>query len=96
MNTLPPATTASRIEMPQSVQNIGNSISESMNNLSQTVSSSISEFSQHAQTGAEASSGFLSSNTIIAKFAFLILVIIVFLFLLNLGVLLIQYFLSLI
>jgi hypothetical protein len=93
MNTLPPAT-ASRIEIPQSVQNIGNSISESMNNLSQTVSSSISEFSQQAQTGVEASSGFLSSNTIIAKFAFLILVIIVFIFLLNLGVLIIQYFMN--
>jgi hypothetical protein len=94
MNTLPPATAASRIEIPQSVQNIGNSISESMNNLSQKFSSSISEFSQQTQTGAEASSGFLSSNTIIAKFAFLILVIIIFLFLLNLGVLIIQYFMN--
>ena len=94
MNTLPPATTASRIEIPQSVQNIGSSISESMNNLSQTVSSSINQFSQQTQTGVDASSGFLSSNTIIAKFAFLILVVIVFLFLLNLGVLIIQYFMS--
>lgn len=94
MNTLPPATTASRIEIPQSVQNIGNSISESMNNLSQKFSSSINEFSQQTQTGVEASSGFLSSNTIIAKFAFLILVIIIFLFLLNLGVLIIQYFMN--
>jgi hypothetical protein len=94
MNTLPPATTASRIEMPQSIQNIGNSISESMNNLSQTVSSGINGFSQPAQTGVEASSGFLSSNTIIAKFAFLILIVIVFLFLLNLGVLIIQYFMN--
>lgn len=93
MNAPPPAT-ASRIEIPQSIQNIGNSISSSMNDLSQTISSSINGFSQPAQTGIDNSSGFLSSNTIIAKFAFLILVIIVFLFLLNLGVLIIQYFMS--
>ena len=93
MNTQPPAT-ASRIELPQSIQNIGNSISSTMNDLSQTISSSINGFSQPAQTGIDNSSGFLSSNTIIAKFAFLILVIIVFLFLLNLGVLIIQYFMG--
>jgi hypothetical protein len=93
MNTQPPATT-SRIEMPQSIQNIGNSITSTMNDLSQTISASINGFSQPAQTGIDNSSGFLSSNTIIAKFAFLILVIIVFLFLLNLGVLIIQYFMS--
>ncbi len=94
MNTLPPATTSSRIELPQSVQNIGSRIGESVNNLSQTVSASINSFSQQAEAGVDASSGFLSSNTIIAKFAFLILVVIVFLFLLNLGILAIQYFMN--
>jgi len=94
MNTLPPATTSSRIEIPQSVQNIGNRIGETVNNVSQSVSASINSFSQQAEAGVEASSGFLSSNTIIAKFAFLILVVIVFLFLLNLGILAIQYFMN--
>lgn len=94
MNTLQPVATSSRIEIPQTVQNIGNRIGETVNNLSQTVSASINSFSQQAEAGVDASSGFLSSNTIIAKFAFLILVVIVFLFLLNLGILAIQYFMN--
>tara|TARA_E500000331_G_scaffold338304_1_gene367379 strand:+ start:2106 stop:3071 length:966 start_codon:yes stop_codon:yes gene_type:complete len=95
MNTQPNIpTTSTNIEMPQSVQNIGNNISESVNNLSESVKSSLDGFSQSAETGVEASSGFLSSNTIIAKFVFLILIIIVFIILLNLGILAIQYFIN--
>ena len=95
MNTqpnLPTTATASNIEMPQSVQNFGNNISESVNNLTESVKTSLDGFSQSAETGMEASSGFLSSNTIIAKFVFLILIVIVFIILLNLGILAIQYF----
>ena len=93
MNTQPNIpTTSTNIEMPQSVQNIGNNISESVNNLSESVKSSLDGFSQSADAGMEASSGFLSSNTIVAKFVFLILIIIVFIILLNLGILAIQYF----
>lgn len=72
--------------------NIGSTISETASNLSQTVASSVNQFSQQAEAGIGASSGFLESNTLIAKFAFLILAVIVFLFLLNLGITLIQYF----
>ena len=93
MNTQPNIpSTSTNIEMPQSVQNIGNNISESVNNLSESVKSSLDGFSQSADAGMEASSGFLSSNTIVAKFVFLILIIIVFIILLNLGILAIQYF----
>tara|TARA_B110000285_G_scaffold41791_1_gene46018 strand:- start:462 stop:1433 length:972 start_codon:yes stop_codon:yes gene_type:complete len=95
MNTqpnLPTTATAYNIEMPQSVQNFGNNISESVNNLTDSVKSSLDGFSQSAETGMDASSGFLSSNTIIAKFVFLMLIIIVFIILLNLGILAIQYF----
>lgn len=91
MNTGQPPI-ATTIEIPQSVQNIGNQITETINNVSQSISSNINRFSQQTEAGVEASSGFLSSNTIIAKFAFLILIVILFLFLLNLGTLLIQYF----
>ena len=91
MNTGQPPI-ATTIEIPQTVQNIGNQISETINNVTQSISSNINRFSQQADAGIEASSGFLSSNTIIAKFAFLILIVILFLFLLNLGSLLIQYF----
>jgi hypothetical protein len=93
MNTQPNIpTTSTNIEMPQSVQNVGNNISETMNNLTDSVKTSFDGFSQTAETGVEASSGFLSSNTIVAKFVFLILIIIGFIILLNLGILAIQYF----
>jgi hypothetical protein len=94
MNTQPTAPSSTSIELPESVQNIGDNISQSFNNISQSVNSSLDGFSQQAEAGVEASSGFLDSNSIIAKFAFLILVIIVFLFLLNLGILAIQYFMG--
>jgi len=96
MNTQPtiPVASSTNIEVPQSVQNIGNNITDSVNNLTQSVKSSLDGFSEQAETGIEASSGFLSSNTIIAKFVFLIFIIIVFLFLMNLGILAIQYFIN--
>lgn len=94
MNSFQPQTTSSAIEVPQTIQNIGDKIGNTMNNLSQSVSSGINSFSVQAEAGVEASSGFLSSNTIIAKFAFIILIIIVLIFLLNLGVLIIQYFIG--
>ena len=55
------------------------------------LSDGLSDFSSKIKTGVS-DSGFLNSNSMIAKFVFLILVLIVFLFLLNLGVILIQYF----
>ena len=95
MNTQQPTVSSTSIEMPESIQKMGDNIGQSFNNISQSVSSSMNEFSNQASAGVEdASSGFLNSNSIIAKFAFLILVIIVFLFVLNLGILVIQYFLS--
>ena len=71
-----------------------NTISSSIDKLSKNVSDNISQFSNAANVNTDASTSYLSSNTLIAKFAFLILVIIVFLFLLNLGIMLIQYFYS--
>lgn len=86
-----PSTTA---QISSSASAVGDNISNAFGNLSQSVSSTVSKFSEQAEAGVGASSGFLQSNTIIAKFAFLILVIIVFLFLLNLGITIIQYFQS--
>ena len=71
-----------------------NTISSSIDKLSKNVTENINQFSNAASVNADASTSYLSSNTLIAKFAFLILVIIVFLFLLNLGIMLIQYFYS--
>lgn len=71
---------------------IGSKLSDTMNTVSQSINTSVNQFSVQAEAGIGASSGFLESNTLIAKFAFIILVVIVFLFLLNLGIMLIQYF----
>lgn len=94
MNIQPTVPSSTNIEVPEGVQKIGDNISQSFNNISQSVNSSLDGFTQQAEAGVDASSGFLDSNSIIAKFAFLILVIIVFLFLLNLGILAIQYFMG--
>lgn len=65
-------------------------VSQKASDLTSSVKSSLSEFS--SKTVAEGSSEFLESNSIIAKFAFVILILIVFMFLCNLGIILIGYF----
>ena len=50
------------------------------------VSDSLSKFSQQVKDNVGAGSSFLNSNTIIAKFAFIVLIIIIFVILLNLGI----------
>ena len=68
------------------------SINSGYENTKNTVTESVGNFSTEAAVGIGATSGFLYSNTIIAKFAFIILVLIVFLFLMNLGISIINYF----
>jgi len=64
---------------------------EGLSNASGYIQDSISQFSNKEAVGTE-TPGFLQSNTMLAKFAFLVMVLIVFLFLVNLGILLIGYF----
>lgn len=59
-------------------------ISEGANSIRETAQSATADFS--SQGVMNASQEFLNSNSIIARFAFVILVLIVFLFFLNLGV----------
>lgn len=83
-----------------SISNFSNTVSDTVsnnvNNISDSVSSNVNSISEsvvsNINTPIDAPSDFSYSNTLIAKFAFLILVVIVFLFLLNLGITLIQYF----
>lgn len=70
------------------MQNLGTSFEKA----GQQMNNSFQSFSDQASAGAEATTGFLQSNTIIAKFAFIILVLIVFLILLSLGISLLSYF----
>jgi len=93
-STLPNLQNMKMPELPDSVKKAGESLGNSINTLKNNVNSSVSGFSQQAQAGAGASSQFLQSNTIFAKFAFLLLAIILFVFLTTLGILLIQYFTS--
>ena len=73
------------------VSNAYSSVTNSLSSGSEYVKNSIGSFgSNTASPGAEP--GFLQSNTILAKFAFLILVLIVFFFLVDLGIKIIGYF----
>jgi hypothetical protein len=65
-------------------------VTENINTVKQNIGNTLNEFS--SKDVVEASTDFLESNSIIAKFAFLVLIIIVFMFIFNLGIMLIGYF----
>jgi hypothetical protein len=68
-----------------------NTISNTINAAKEGVSQTINQFSSPAET-MTTSTEFLTSNSIIAKFVFVILVVIVFFFLVNLSIKIIGYF----
>ena len=76
----------------QSIQSGIQAVGEGYDQAKENLTSKFDEFSTEAAVGVGATTGFLYSNTIIAKFAFIILVLIVFLFLMNLGISMISYF----
>ena len=85
-----------KMELP-TTQDMQNSVSSSLQNVSSgvaniqsSINNTLNEFSSKSVVGA--SQEFLNSNSIIAKFVFIILVLIVFMFLANLGIMLIGYF----
>jgi hypothetical protein len=91
-----PTSTASTVQ--NTIQNANETVSSGLNAAKDTIDGAknyirngLGQFSSKVSTGIS-DTGFLNSNSIIAKFVFLILVLVVFLFLLNLGVILIQYF----
>jgi hypothetical protein len=90
MNIPPPS--GQPIKMPEAVNNGIANIGNSFNAAKAGLTNSMNQFSQQAQAGVGASSQFLQSNTIVAKLAFIVIAIIAFLFLLNLGIMLISYF----
>jgi hypothetical protein len=69
-----------------------NSINESIQDAKQGIQSSISDFSN--KTVVNASDEFLQSNSLLAKFVFIILVFIVFMIVLKLSMTILGYFLS--
>lgn len=74
----------------EGASNMYNAAGENLSNASEYVKGSIDQFS--SSDVAESGSSFLQSNTIIAKFAFIILVLIAFMVLVNLGITIIGYF----
>jgi len=69
-----------------------NSVADSVSNATKSVTQSLNDFSSNA--AVEADQGFLQSNGIIAKFVFLIMVVILFVLLFKLGIYLISYFIA--
>lgn len=89
---IPDSVTNTLDSIKQSTFSAYNTVAEKTSEVAGSVKSSLNDFS--SKTMVDGSSEFLDSNTIIAKFAFVILVLIVFLFLCNLGIMLIGYFTS--
>lgn len=65
-------------------------VTSGISSVKDSVANTISEFS--SKDAIDSSQSFLTSNGLIAKFVFLLFIVIVFLFLMNLGISLISYF----
>lgn len=76
----------------EGISSLGTNISENVNNASEYVKDSMSSFEDSDLVGS--SGEFLKSNSLIAKFSFLILVLIGFMILLNLGIRIIGFFMQ--
>jgi hypothetical protein len=92
MNIPQPA--GQQMKIPDALNKGVENISSSVNAVKGSITNAFNQFSQQTQAGVGASTQFLQSNTIVAKLAFIIIAIIGFLFLLNLGISLIAYFAS--
>lgn len=90
LNKLPDAISNAISGVSQGVSSTYNTVSDQINSASTYIGDTINSFSSKSEV--DGSSEFLQSNTILAKFAFLVVVLAVFLFLVNLGVTLIGYF----
>jgi hypothetical protein len=85
------------MEIPASIKTIPNAITTNVQNGVNTIKNTINNLSVPAAPSsslANAGQDFINANSIIAKFVFLILVVIVFVLLFNLGMILIVYFLQ--
>ena len=89
-NKIPVAVATAADNVGNTASSMASSVSDNVNNASNYVKDSMSSFGDSDLVGS--STSFLQSNTLIAKFAFLILVLIAFMILLNLGVKIIGYF----
>ena len=98
MNFLPSNNNNNNMELPESAKNLSENITQSVNNITSSVKDGINSFSDQAKTSIDnttiMSHGFLQSNTLFAKFSFVILVVIIFILLLSLGIMFLNYLFS--
>ena len=76
----------------QGYNNVSNRVSEGFGNIKENINRSVEDFS--SSSTVVATTNFLDTNSIIAKFAFLICIVVAFLILFNLGMQIITYFFS--
>jgi len=85
-------------EIPQmeapDTQAIRDTFSNATSGITSGIQETLGKFGTEAEVGTSATSEFLTSNSIIAKFVFLIFVVIIFMFLANLGISLLGYFME--
>jgi hypothetical protein len=81
-----PSTNAVKTGITSSISNVSSSVS----GIQSSVQNTLGDFS--SKNMVNGSKDFLQSNSMVAKFAFLVLVLIVFIVLLNIGIILIGYF----
>ena len=79
-------------DVATSVSESAKNFRESLNDMKDNVKESLGEFS--SKTAVDASTEFLNSNSLLAKFAFIILVVILFMVVLKLMMSVLGYFLS--
>ena len=78
--------------MENQISQISQNVSNTLTSIKDSLNNTFNQYSSQNNSGTQNASLFNYSNTIIAKFSFLIVVIIVFMFLVNLGIMLISYF----
>jgi hypothetical protein len=78
----------------EGAKSVYDSLANTTNSLKESVSNSLNEFSSPSAVSPEANQSFLNSNSMIAKFVFLVLILIAFMFLIKFGISLIGYFLQ--
>ena len=74
------------------VENTIKNVGESMSNVTNNISERLEEFGPNNQENRTVASSFINSNSLVAKFTFIILVFLIFIILCNLGTSLIAYF----
>lgn len=79
-------------QISSGVQNISANVTSTLEGTKESIQNTLNDFS--SQTAVQSSEEFLNSNSLIAKFVFIIFVLVVFMVLLNLGVVIITYFLE--